>query len=164
MGFTGPVLFWITAFMGAVQLPIKLSFVSQNDPPKVTIITPGPDSHIQTGKQVLYDIEVVDTEDGDSRYGEINPGEVYLEVHFFPKGSADTNNLSSIANPKSLSLIKTKGCFTCHNSKTALVGPSFSDIAERYDGINLPKLVNSILTRHHGKLGKLCDARTIGGK
>ena len=33
-------------------------------------------------------------------------------------------------------LAKAKQCFTCHDAKSEMIGPSFSDIARRYKGVS----------------------------
>ena len=36
-------------------------------------------------------------------------------------------------------LAKAKQCFTCHDAKSELIGPSFSDIARRFKGVSNAK-------------------------
>lgn len=99
---------------------------------------------------VRYTIDVSDLEDGDSKYGEINGNEVLLEIEFLP--TTDDVEIKKIVNKsvkelenKGLSLLKKSTCFGCHADKTVLAGPSFSQMAERYEKNTLT--INS-LARH----------------
>lgn len=121
--------------------------LSQNHPPKVTIITPEIQSTIKPG-QVLYLIQVVDQEDGDSRFAEIVDKEVFMEVRFFPGEQAMINAESTSPTREDtigLQIIKESGCFNCHNSKTALVGPAFYKIAQKYSQQDIDKMTSSVL-------------------
>ena len=125
----------------------------QNHPPKVTIITPENHSNFQPGQQVLYSIEVVDTEDGESRYAEIVPNEVFLEVWFFPSEQEMVNSESQSKAGKDelgLQILKENGCFNCHNSKTAFVGPAFYKIAQKYLQQDVDELVSSVFNGSSG--------------
>lgn len=140
-----PFLLSIVTVVDLLVLP-ELVKIIQNQPPKVTIVSPEKDVKIQAGEQVRYRIEVVDKEDGNSKYGEIINGEVFLEVYFYPiEIDMKSNLLPGSDEMNGLSLIMEKGCFTCHNSKTALVGPTFNKIAEKYDTTATNKLVSSIM-------------------
>ncbi|MEX0681460.1 MAG: c-type cytochrome [Balneolales bacterium] len=111
----------------------------ENSPPTVTILQPEHTMSISWNAQVRYAIHVSDAEDGDSRYNEISPLEVLLEIEFLPEmNSRDELNeqieqIKQKAEPGGLALMRTSTCFACHADKTALAGPSFSEIAERYN-------------------------------
>ncbi len=125
----------------------------QNHPPRVTIISPENHSKLQPGHQVGYSIEVIDAEDGESRYAEIVPNEVFMEVWFFPSEQemADSKNQSNTrADTLGLQVIKENACFNCHNSKTALVGPAFYKIAQKCQKQDIDKLVSSVLNGSTG--------------
>lgn len=134
-----------TAFFVGTWL--HLQSVVKNLPPKVTIITPENHSNLKPGQHVLYSIEVVDPEDGDSRYAEIVPSEVFMDVRFFPSEQemVHSENQSTRADELGLQTIKVNGCFNCHNSKTALVGPAFYKIAKKHHQQDIDKLVSSVL-------------------
>lgn len=114
------------------------SRVQENSPPVVRILSPGPEEIITWNSQVRYEISVSDQEDGESRYGEINPDEVLLEVEYLPEMDEQSKKkklkeTGARQEPLGLSLIKTSTCFGCHREQTRLVGPSFSEIARRYE-------------------------------
>ncbi len=100
--------------------------------------------------------------DGDSRYNEINPNEVFLEINFIPKhiNPDDTESLYEKINEgkklKGLTLLGRSTCFGCHTDKSNMTGPSFSEIASLYSNntANVKKLVNSILNGSAGVWGE----------
>jgi cytochrome c551/c552 len=125
----------------------------QNHPPKVSIITPKNHLNLQPGQQVFYSIEVVDTEDGDSRYAEIVPNEVFIDVWFFPSEQEMVNSegqSNAGEDILGLKMIKESGCFNCHDSKTALVGPAFYKIARKYQQQDIDEIVGSVLNGSSG--------------
>lgn len=127
-----------------IEVPTPATFQSFSanlhqdaSPPEVIIIQPDENSIFQWGARVRYEISVSDAVDGESRYGEINPAEVLLEIKYLPlkKGhSAMKKSGYPVSEEQSgLTLMRKSTCFSCHADKTSLVGPSFSAIAVRYD-------------------------------
>ena len=109
---------------------------------------------------VRYSIEVSDPNDGDSKYGEINNSEVLLEIEFVPSAVAEEINKKTSEKKqdhRGLSLMKKSTCFNCHADKSALTGPSFSDMADRYnkDSSTLTSLTHAILNGSTGKWGEI---------
>lgn len=43
------------------------------------------------------------------------------------------------------SLLKRKGCFTCHHMEKKVIGPSFSSIAARYSANDIPMLADRLI-------------------
>ncbi len=105
-----------------------------NHPPVVKILSPKNNSKFAPNSQVPYEISVSDKEDGESKYQEINPKEVFLEIKY----ASDTSKALALikkngrADPPGLSVIKTSNCMNCHAFKSKLIGPSFYDITRRY--------------------------------
>lgn len=105
--------------------------------PKVEIEIPGAPEHLTWNTQVRYIISVSDLKDGESRYGEIEARACLMEVEYFPAGDEKkVNELIKASQQKKehkgLSAMKRSTCFGCHSDKTRLVGPSFQEIAGRY--------------------------------
>ena len=149
----------IAAVFGDISLQIlslvedKSAGSGQNHAPKVTITTPEHNSNFRSGLQIPYSIEVFDVEDGESRYVEIVPNEVFMEVWFFPSEQEmiDANKQSiTIEDTMGLQIIKESGCFNCHRSKTALVGPAFYKIARRYLQQDVDELASSVFNGSSG--------------
>lgn len=55
---------------------------TENHPPAVKIMAPKNNSSYARNALVAYEISVSDKEDGDSKFGEINPKEIFLEVRY----------------------------------------------------------------------------------
>ena len=133
---------------------IFFSFVSQqeNHSPVVKIISPQNNSSFDKDAAVTYKISVSDKEDGDSKFDEINPKEVLLEVRYLKKGNA------APANPQNngVNIIMTSNCITCHGFNTKAMGPSFADINKRYPATkaNTDSLVKRIQSGSTGIWGK----------
>src|SRR5690348_7798976 len=104
----------------------------QNHAPVVKIISPTNNSSYNANAQVHYKISVSDKEDGESKYDEIEPKQVLLEVKYFNDTSKiDTANANSNDAP-GLAAMKTSNCFNCHGFDNKVIGPSFSDINKKY--------------------------------
>ncbi len=133
----------------------------EQNQPKVKLRLSGNDKDYYTwDSYVRYSIEVSDINDGDSKYGEINSSEVLLQIEFIPAPVAEEIN-KKISEKKQdhrgLSLLKKSTCFNCHADKTALTGPSFSSMADRYkkDSITITSLTYAILNGSSGKWGEI---------
>ncbi|HXR83976.1 MAG TPA: c-type cytochrome [Hanamia sp.] len=104
-----------------------------NNPPSVKIISPKNNTVFSTGTPIHYSITVSDKEDGDSKYDEINPKEVLLQVKLLN----DTVNMEMIKNriendSPGLMALRISNCFNCHSFDSKLIGPSFEEINKRY--------------------------------
>ncbi len=106
----------------------------QNTPPVVTIVSPANNSTFTASTPVHYSITVSDKEDGDSKYEEINPKEVLLEVRYNENASTLSKELHETAQKDApgLAAIRTSNCFNCHGFDTKVIGPTFTDINRRY--------------------------------
>jgi cytochrome c551/c552 len=124
----------------------------QNLPPKVTMNLSGVNRSIKPGQQVVYSIEVSDAEDGSTRYQEISPTEVFVEVRYY-QSQPDTLHYGFPEDMPGLIYLKEAACFNCHQWKTQLVGPAFVDIISKYHSNHPEQLVFSILQGSIGKWG-----------
>ena len=111
-------------------------YQQSNTPPKVVISRPDPKDRFTWNSLVRYKINIVDKEDGVSKYDEIIPREVILKTTYLPDSAQVpafmNNETKSAPEPKGLILIKTSTCFNCHAVKNKLIGPSFDAIVKRY--------------------------------
>ncbi|NNE75535.1 MAG: c-type cytochrome [Pricia sp.] len=106
----------------------------ENGQPIVRITAPIESSPISWNQIVPYGISVVDKEDGNSEYDEIPSHEVILTVEHIADSSEVENYLKQ-DQAKSIAILSQMGsfnCFTCHSAKDKLIGPAFSEIANRY--------------------------------
>lgn len=132
---------------------------TENHPPAVKIIAPKNNSSYARNALVAYEISVSDKEDGDSKFGEINPKEIFLEVRYLQDtlGVTTENKKQITEDPPGLALIKKSNCMNCHSVKTKLIGPSFGQLLERYHQLGAIKdtLVNHILNGSKGRWGEV---------
>ncbi|MEX2235600.1 MAG: c-type cytochrome [Cyclobacteriaceae bacterium] len=104
----------------------------ENTPPVVRIIEPKNNTVHPINSLVRYSISVSDKEDGESRFDEIPSDKIFLEIKFISGTPMDTPNQTPREEAMGLRLIKNSDCFTCHQFKTRLIGPSLFEIANRY--------------------------------
>lgn len=135
--------------------------VSDESEPNIELRLSNVENGVSWGSQIRYSIEVNDEVDGASKYNEINPQMVFLEINFTPtnesskfQGEIEMNDSLSF---RGLTLLGNSSCFGCHADKTAMMGPSFAEIANLYtkEESAIDKLVKSI---RHGSIGKWGNA------
>ena len=131
----------------------------ENHPPVVKIIAPKNNSFFNGNSQVNYTISVSDKEDGESKYEEINPKEVLLEIKYAGDVSKLTGELNRTdqSDPSGLTVISTSNCFNCHSFNSKLIGPSFNEISKRYPAtsFNIALLIKRIREGSTGVWGKV---------
>jgi cytochrome c len=103
----------------------------ENHPPEVRLMTPMSGSAFQWNNPVKYAISVSDKEDGESKFDEINPNEVLLEVAFVRDTASGKKSVNDRA---ALYAMLGSNCMNCHTFSEKLIGPSFVDISGRYAG------------------------------
>ena len=106
----------------------------ENSPPLVKIVAPTTNSTFSWNSIISYAIHVLDEEDGNSEYDEINPTEVLLVVKYLKSPSEIKSYLTKESNTdySSLAQMSRSTCFNCHSAKGTLIGPSFELIAAKY--------------------------------
>lgn len=125
--------FTIPVLIVMVNSGYSFHFLYQDNHRPVVKITAPPDNSAFTLKtRIPYSIRVSDPEDGDSKYEEINPKEVYLEV-CFTSGKSGKSYPGMMDDEPGLDAIMSSNCANCHNFRTRLIGPSYYDISKRYD-------------------------------
>lgn len=127
----------------------------QNVPPEVVIVKPSQNDRFFWNTIIQFKIRITDKEDGKSEYDEINTGEVLLEVCYLPDVASAKIYTDKKRNGKeniALTMIRRSDCFTCHASKSKLIGPSFESIAKRYRMTNslVERLTKNIITGSTG--------------
>src|SRR5579863_2676918 len=100
-----------------------------NHPPSVKITSPAPNAVLSTSTSLVYQVQVTDPEDGDSRYDEINTKEVILEL---AGPAVKPASPASPARTPALDIMAANNCFNCHQFNAQALGPSFFEIAKRY--------------------------------
>ncbi len=104
-----------------------------NTAPVVQITSPAEGGVVGEDVIVPYTVTVSDKEDGESKYEEIPPTEVFMELRYFPdplKAAAFRNTASK--ESAGYTLFKKGDCYNCHAVRSKVIGPSFADIAGKY--------------------------------
>ena len=132
----------------------------ENSPPEVVIVKPTPNDRFFWNTIIQYNIRVTDKEDGKSEYDEINAREVLLEVSYWPDATSAKKYTDRKKNSKEstgLTLIRRSDCFTCHASKSKLIGPSFEMIAKKYKKVDssVERLTKNVANGSTGIWGNL---------
>jgi cytochrome c len=114
----------------------SVQIVAGNDPPNVEIVISGNQSFFFAGENKTYKTKVTDKEDGSLEDKKIKSEEVAISIDYLSEGfdypaiAVAQSEISRFAVAQSL--MAQSDCRTCHNEKEKGVGPSFSQIAERY--------------------------------
>ncbi len=121
------------SFLGLALLA-ALTPYQENEAPVVKIVAPQENTQFSWNEWIPFRIAVTDNEDGNSEYDEIIANEVVLTVQYLPDSSQVTKYLhdDESIDLDVLSWMGLSNCFTCHSAKDKLIGPSFSQIADRY--------------------------------
>jgi len=138
------------------SLPINVG----NEPPEINLILEGNQSFYFGERQRNYQVEVADLEDGSLSSGTIDPREVKINFSYL-SGAHDLALLGEafyknadlpIAGKQ---LIEGSDCSSCHAMESASIGPSFNQIAERYEksSDNISMLAMKIIQGGNGNWG-----------
>jgi cytochrome c len=127
-----------------------------NNPPVVTMKLNPATISFQKNQTISYQIEVNDPEDGTTRFEEINPQEILLQVTQDQLPGSQKKQPKAFEHPAIPLLIK-NGCLNCHTSRGKLIGPSFDRIASRYqpDTETVARLTRNIRNGTTGNWGEL---------
>lgn len=106
---------------------------------------------------VNYKISVVDKEDGSTEDDGINPADILVTLHYIPQGkditiAAQGHQIEQ--TPKGLTAIEASDCKSCHALDKRVNGPSFIEIAERYNTQSTDYLIKKVLNGGSGVWGE----------
>ena len=131
-----------------------------NAPPEIDLRIEGNQSFYFGESKRNYHIEVADLEDGSLSAGTINSDEIKVNFSYLP-GAHDLALLgeafyeNSNLPIKGKQLIEGSDCSSCHAMESASIGPSFNQIAERYESssANISMLAMKIIQGGNGNWG-----------
>lgn len=113
-----------------------LRFVVGNERPEVTIAAIPNRSFYWEDQPLAYDVAVTDKEDGSTADGGIAPGDVSIKFGYVAGGEdlAQVLVAASVDPVLAGRELATKGsdCHACHGVDSASIGPSFTQVAQRY--------------------------------
>ena len=112
----------------------ELTIKAGNDPPKLSIEMPDRGSFYWDSEEIPYTIKLEDQEDGSLATGDIDPTDVQvvlerLEGIYTLETTAEGKGGLKSQGEK---LIGESDCSSCHKVKDRAIGPSFLEIAKRY--------------------------------
>lgn len=115
----------------------RVEIIVGNTPPRVDVEVAGNRMFFWDRVPVAYQVNVNDAEDGSLKAGRIKPGEVRVFVDY----STSNENLSplltshqpAVVHPGKV-LIEGSDCKGCHLPEGSSIGPSYQQVARRYQG------------------------------
>ena len=128
-----------------------------NDPPKLKITFDTPDSTYWDHKKLAYEVSVEDKEDGSTADQSIDLSKIKVTMSYLPEG--EDLIMASIGHqqntiPKGLELINGSDCKACHAKDEKVNGPSYIQVAEKYDEADEGYLVSTIIKGGSGVWGE----------
>jgi cytochrome c len=126
-----------------VAVVASIFLFQENHPPLVKIEAP---STASAGSALRYTISVSDKEDGDTKYDEINPNEILLQVQV---GSGKKNDVSALHS------MMASNCMNCHAFRSKLIGPSYIDISNKYSVADASTLAKHVKDGSKGVWGDI---------
>jgi glucose/arabinose dehydrogenase/cytochrome c551/c552 len=110
-----------------------VNIVSGNTRPEIKINLQGVDAKTYAlGQEVSYNVNVVDAEDGQ----EIDLSKIHVSVDYvdgFDEASVATGHQEVSDISLGESLVKNSICRSCHKVNEASIGPSYTEIADKYN-------------------------------
>lgn len=145
----------------------SFEIIAGNNQPSVNIeITAGNRTFYFPNQSVQYKVNVNDHEDGSTEKGEIPAEEIFVTAEYIPdvmevdqldvlKSEGKLGSETVIRHLNAKTLIAQNNCMACHLVEGPLVGPSFLDIAQKYEGKKdaYQNLSKSIMEGSSGKWG-----------
>lgn len=119
----------------------SVKIIAGNEPPVVKVNLLSNKTFFFNNKPVDYKVTVSDKEDGSLDAGAISPDQVAVSFDYASEGfdyaeivqgqrSVDVSTQFAVAQ----AIMRKSDCKNCHNPDTKNIGPSFSEIAEKYKG------------------------------
>lgn len=119
----------------------SVQIIAGNEPPVVKVDLSSNKTFFFINKPINYKVTVSDKEDGSLDAGKISPEQVAISFDYASQGfdyaeiiqgqrSVDASTQFGVAQ----AIMRKSDCRNCHNTDTKNIGPSFSEIAEKYKG------------------------------
>ena len=153
---TYTVLLRVTDAEGEVGTA-EAKILAGNSAPELRIEMEPADSLYTPYKTVEYRVVVTDTEDGNTTNGSIAAENVKVTFTYIPEGEdlikATIGHQQNVI-PEGKVLMDATDCRACHGLQERVNGPSYLEIAERYDEDNRGYLINRIRKGGSGVWGE----------
>lgn len=148
---------------GAANKSQAVSVYAGNTAPEVSIKITGNQTFYFPGKSVAYEVQVNDKEDGTT----VNKDNLYVTADFMEsadKASLPQGHQEAAVTLSGKSIMLSLDCSSCHKTEGKSVGPSFTDVAKRYekDKEAVPYLTDKIIKGGSGVWGEVAMAAHPG--
>lgn len=110
-----------------------------NEPPKVEIAIKGNQSFYWKNKPVSYEVKVTDKEDGSLAAKTIASEDIYVHINYlegFDKTLLAQGHQANTGFATGKRLIELSDCQACHTVNQKSIGPTYTDIAKKYEKDN----------------------------
>lgn len=117
-----------------------IQFMAGNEPPEVNVDFLGSNkSFFFPGRTIKYSVKVSDKEDGSLANKKIAPSQVAVTIDYLSEGydltviaSKQRSVDASVRFASARNMINKSDCNACHNINTKSLGPSFTQVAQKY--------------------------------
>ena len=128
-----------------------------NEAPVIQIELEDPNTIYWNNRSVNYKVVVKDAEDGNNQDASLDASKVKVTFNYIPEG--EDLILASVghqqnAMPEGLELINASGCRACHAEQEKVAGPSFVDIAIRYEDNDKQHMISRVIKGSQGVWGE----------
>ncbi len=134
----------LTVSDGKASNSKTLSITAGNSPPDVQIKLTGNRTFFFDNTQFDYAVSVADKEDGSLLSGTIDPDQVAVSIDYVSEGFDYTEIIqgqrsvdATVQVAVGQAIMKKSDCYNCHALNTTNIGPTFTQISEKYK--NEPK-------------------------
>lgn len=132
-----------------------------NEPPRLDFEITGNKTFYWDDRDINYNVQVTDLEEGSLSDGSIDASEVQVTVEFVERATKETIKGHQVDDEAEhqvtgASLINDSDCKACHAPEKKSIGPSYIEIADRYRGRNraVANLSNKIINGGGGVWGE----------
>lgn len=148
---------------GAVNKSGTINVYAGNTAPVVTVSVEGNQSFYFPGKPVSYEVLVHDNEDGNA----LEKDNLYITADFLEgvdKAELPQGHQEAAVSVSGKGIMLSLDCSSCHKTDSKSVGPSFMDVAKRYDKNKdaVPYLTDKIIKGGSGVWGEVAMAAHPG--
>ena len=128
-----------------------------NDPPKLRFEIDPNNTTYWDHKKVHYKVIVTDKQGGNTGDGSIDPKDVKVTLDYIPQGKdmvKATLGHQKNTTPEGKQIIDGSDCKACHAIDEKVNGPSYKDIADKYNSDDINYLVSKVIKGGSGVWGE----------
>ena len=129
----------LTVSDGRVSNSKSLSITAGNSPPDIQVNLTGNRTFFFDNTELAYAVSVVDKEDGSLSAGTIEPKHVAVSIDYISEGfdyaeiiQGQRSVDASVQFAVGQAIMKKSDCYNCHTLNVTNIGPTFTQISEKY--------------------------------